>query len=127
MSFQWIVDRAEKISKNNKKMIGQTETRSGVVRSVSRGSQPVRLTVTLPDGIPWTEISTDIANAVTLDRYQTANVAIPYSRFPWYYNNLQPVQNERYLVLCVEFPEWTLFAQNQVSWSGPFVFQEYLA
>jgi hypothetical protein len=127
MSFQWIIDSAEKISKNNKKMIGQTETRSGVIRSVSRGNQPVTLTVTLPDGIPWTELSANIVSATALDRYQTANVSIPYAKFPWYYNNIVPAQNETYLVLCVDFPEWTIFSRNQVSWSGPFVFQEYKA
>lgn len=128
MSFQWIINRCESLSKDNKQMIGQTETRSGVVRAVSRGAMPVKLTVTLPDGIPWTDISTDIANAVALDRYQTSNVTIPYAQFPWYYNNVDPGGNvEAYTVLCVEFPEWTIFSRNQVSWSGPFVFQQYKA
>jgi hypothetical protein len=27
-------------------------------------------------------------------------------------------------VLCVEFPSWTIFSRDQVSWSGPFVFYE---
>ncbi len=29
-------------------------------------------------------------------------------------------------VVCVEFPQWTIFARNQVSWSGPFRFAEVL-
>ena len=29
-------------------------------------------------------------------------------------------------VYCVEFPNWTLFARDQVSWSGDFVFVEAL-
>jgi hypothetical protein len=29
-------------------------------------------------------------------------------------------------VICAEFPTWTVFARNQVSWSGPFVFYENL-
>ena len=127
MTFQWIIDGAESISKDEKKMIGQTETRSGVVRSVSRGTQPVRLTVKFPDGPRWSDISADIDAATALDRYQTATVSIPYSLFPWYYNNTPPASDESYTVLCVEFPEWTIFARNQVSWSGPFVFQEYIA
>lgn len=127
MSFQWIIDGAESISIDKKKMIGTTETRSGVVRAVSRGIMPVRLTVKYPDGPRWSDISANIASATALDRYQTATITIPYAKFPWYYNNVQPVSNESYTVLCVEFPEWTIFSRNQVSWSGAFVFQEYKA
>jgi hypothetical protein len=29
-------------------------------------------------------------------------------------------------VICTEFPSWTIFARDQVSWSGPFVFSEDL-
>lgn len=29
-------------------------------------------------------------------------------------------------VICVDFPQWTIFARDQVSWSGPFVFMENL-
>jgi hypothetical protein len=29
-------------------------------------------------------------------------------------------------VICVEFPQWNIFARNQVSWSGPFRFAEVL-
>ena len=27
-------------------------------------------------------------------------------------------------VVCVQFPQWTIFARDQISWSGPFVFAE---
>ena len=30
-------------------------------------------------------------------------------------------------VRCLEFPQWNIFARNQVSWTGPFVFIEDLA
>jgi hypothetical protein len=29
-------------------------------------------------------------------------------------------------VRCIDFPQWNIFARDQVSWSGPFVFQEDL-
>lgn len=29
-------------------------------------------------------------------------------------------------VICVEMPTWTIFARNQVAWSGPFIFYEYM-
>ncbi len=34
--------------------------------------------------------------------------------------------NCQYSVICTQFPEWTIFARDQVSWSGPFIFQEVL-
>jgi hypothetical protein len=27
-------------------------------------------------------------------------------------------------VICVQFPQWTIFERNQISWSGPFIFAE---
>jgi hypothetical protein len=27
-------------------------------------------------------------------------------------------------VICVQFPEWTIFGYDQISWSGPFLFSE---
>jgi hypothetical protein len=29
-------------------------------------------------------------------------------------------------VVCTELPQWTIFARDQVSWSGPFVFYEVM-
>ena len=126
MSFQWIVNRAEQLSIDRKKMVATTTARDGQVRAVSRGTQPHRITVTLPAGIPWTELKTDIAAAEVLDRISTATITIPYAKFPWYYGNVAPASDESYTVRCIQFPEWTIFARNQVSWSGPFVFIEVL-
>ena len=33
-------------------------------------------------------------------------------------------QNVTWNVICVNFPQWTMFARDQISWSGPFVFAE---
>lgn len=33
-------------------------------------------------------------------------------------------QDVTWNVICVSFPKWTLFARDQVSWDGPFVFAE---
>jgi hypothetical protein len=27
-------------------------------------------------------------------------------------------------VICVQFPQWTIFARDQISWDGPFIFAE---
>lgn len=124
MSFQWIIDNAETFSIDRKRMVAITTARDGIVRTVSRGTQPKRFTVKLPDGLLWTNIRTDITAAEALDRIDTANITIPYAKFPWYYGNVAPVSAESYTVRCIEFPEWTIFSRNQVNWSGPFVFSE---
>ena len=126
MSFQWILDNAESLSINRKKMVGQTIARDGRTRAVSRGTMPKTITIKLPDGIRWTDIRTNIAAAEALDRISTATITIPYAKFPWYYGDVQPAQNESFVVRCTQFPEWTIFARDQVSWNGSFVFQEVL-
>jgi hypothetical protein len=39
---------------------------------------------------------------------------------------IQVGPNAQWTVRCVDFPTWTLFARDQVSWSGPFVFYEVI-
>lgn len=124
MSFQWIIDNAQSLSINRKKLVATTTARDGIVRAVSRGTQPKRIEVKLPDGIPWTTLRTNIIAAEALDKISTAVITIPYAKFPWYYGNVNPGTNETYTVRCVEFPEWNIFARDQVSWTGPFVFIE---
>lgn len=126
MSFQWIIDSAETLSINRKRMVASTRARDGSVRVVSRGTQPKTFTVKFPDGVPWTTLRSNIAAAEALDRITTATISIPYAKFPWYYGNVAPVSDDTYTVRCIEFPEWTIFARDQVSWSGPFVFIEVL-
>ena len=108
-------------------MVGQTTARDGRVRAVNRGTQPKRIEVKVPDGIPWTELKDYISAAETLDRFTTATISIPYAKFPWYYGNSMPASNESYTVICTDFPEWTIIGRNQVGWSGPFVFVEVLS
>jgi hypothetical protein len=33
-------------------------------------------------------------------------------------------QAVEWTVICVSFPQWNIFARNQISWSGPFIFSE---
>lgn len=124
MSFQWIINNAETLSINRKKTVAQTQARDGKVRAVSRGTPPKRFEVKLPDGLAWDTFKSDIEAAEALDRVSTASISIPYAKFPWFYNNVNPGTDLTYTVICTQFPEWTLFARNQVSWSGPFVFVE---
>lgn len=127
MSFQWIVDNAEQLSINRKKIVGTTTARDGITRAVSRGTAPDTITVKLPDGLKWSDFKSYIEAAEGLDRISTATISIPYAKFPWYYANVNPGTNKSYTVRCISFPEWTIFSRDQVSWSGAFVFQEVLA
>jgi hypothetical protein len=121
MSFQWIFDKAETISINRKKMVAQTTARDGQVRSVSRGTMPKVFTVKVPDGIAYSDLKSSIEAAEVLDRITSDSITISSTRFPWF-----TASNQTYTVRCTTFPEWTIFARNQVSWSGPFIFTEVL-
>jgi hypothetical protein len=124
MSFQWIINTAETLSINRLQTTALTTSRDGTVRVVGRGTPPKKFTVKLPDGLPWSSYRSSIVSAEALDRITTATITIPYAKFPWYYNNTAPASDDSYTVRCIEFPEWTIFARNQVSWSGSFVFVE---
>jgi hypothetical protein len=204
MSFQWIIDNAESISINRKKIVGSTTARDGTTRAVSRGGQTWRFDVKLPDGPRWTDIRQFITQAESLDRTTAANIQLNNAGHSWLvgyqgdtssytsfvanftqnatsitltsapaqssgfrfragdfiqlgssgrvytvaadvaYNSntvtlhrpiiegsasgitLRVAENCVFNVICVQFPEWTLFARDQVSWSGPFIFTENL-
>jgi hypothetical protein len=123
MSFQWIFNQAETFSINRKQQIATTTARDGTIRAVSRGTPFKRFTVKLPDGIAWSYLRSAIVGIEAQDRIATEIITIDYNLWPWYYNYVNS-GIESYRVRIIEFPEWTIFAQNQVSWSGPFVFQE---
>ena len=40
--------------------------------------------------------------------------------------NLQVAENCTWNVVCTEFPSWTMFSRDQISWNGAFVFYEVL-
>jgi hypothetical protein len=124
MSFQWIIDSATSLSINRKKVVASTTARDGTTRAVNRGNAKKIFTVQLPDGPLYSDIRTNLLAAEALDKFTSATIAIPYAKFPYYYGNVQPVSNESYTVLCIDFPEWTIFGLNNISWSGPFVFIE---
>jgi hypothetical protein len=125
MSFQWVFNNAETLSINRLDNVGSTQSRDGTVKAVNRGTPKKIFTVKLPNGPRWSVIRTDIVAAEALDRYTTAAITIPYASFPWYYGNVNPGGSaESYTVICVQFPQWTIFARDQVSWDGPFVFVE---
>jgi hypothetical protein len=125
MSFQWIVDNAETLSINRLDTVGSTQARDGTVKAVNRGTPKKTFTVKLPDGPRWSQIRNNILAAEALDRHTTDSISILYTKFPWYYGDVDPGgAQESYTVICVQFPQWTIFARDQVSWDGAFVFVE---
>lgn len=205
MSFQFVINNAASISIDRKKTVAATQTRSGVVRNVSRGGQVWRFEVQLPEGPRWTDYRNSISKLEALDRVSTGTFQFSSSGHEWLvkyqgdsvnYTGFQgtwtkgsttltlttspttssgfkfragdfiqlgasgkvytvaadvafnsntvtlhrpildttaasPVAlnvgaNCVWTVICTEFPSWTLFARDQVSWDGPFVFYESL-
>ena len=125
MAFQWVFDKAESISINKRAIVGQSITRNQTVRAVSRGTGIWRFTVKLPDGMPWSEVASYIASLDTADKFTKETVTINNAGYnSWIHNGALSNQSQTWSVICVQFPEWTIFAKNQVSWSGPFVFYE---
>ena len=124
MSFQWVFDKAESISINKRAITGQTVTRNQTVRAVSRGNAIRRFTVKLPDGMRWSDIASYIQALDALGRHTKQNIQVTNYGSWLTAGDINPATV--YAVICVEFPDWTIFARNQVSWSGPFVFYEAL-
>jgi hypothetical protein len=125
MSFQWVFDTAESISINKRAVVGQTITRNQTVRATSRGPGIYKFTVRLPDGLPWDQVATYIQALDAADRFTTESVKINNAGYTsWINKGDLSDPNQTWTVICVEFPEWTIFSRNQVSWSGAFVFFE---
>lgn len=126
-AFQYVFDKAETIAIDRKAMVGQSITRSGIVRSVSRGSMPWRFIVKLPDGIPWTDARTYIKAIDEADRFTVGNVALSDPGYANWLGNTSEFQGKTWQVICTKLPQWTIFARNQVAWDGEFEFVEYVA
>ena len=83
MSFQFIIDNAEQISIDTKKVIASTTTRDGIVRAVSRGVQPWKFEVKLPDGPRWTDYRDPISTIELLDRDYVAPIKFNAAGQDW--------------------------------------------
>jgi hypothetical protein len=126
--FQWVFDHAEQLGLQRRHVVAQSVTRSGVVRSVSRGAQPKKFTVTLPNGMPWKDCSTYIAQLDAADRFTVGNVTINNAGHSWMGgNSVGGIYGNSYSLICTSMPTWYMHGSRQVSWSGPFEFVEYVA
>jgi hypothetical protein len=125
MAFQWVFDNAESISINKKAVVGQSITRNQTVRAVSRGNAIWKFTVKLPDGMAWDQVASYIKAINDADRFTKETVTINHAGYnSWIHNGDLSNAAQTWSVICVQMPEWTIFARNQVSWSGEFVFYE---
>jgi hypothetical protein len=74
MSFQWIIDYAETLSIDTKKIVASTQARDGTTRAVSRGGQIWKFDVKVPDGLKWRDMRTSIAASEALDKTTAATI-----------------------------------------------------
>lgn len=116
---------------------GNSVNKTGFVANITNGSSTITLTsspttssgykfkagdiIQLGSSGKCYTVAADVAynsNSVTLHRPVIDSTATGVS--------LRVAENCQFFVQCVSFPTWNLFARDQVSWSGPFVFAEYL-
>ena len=83
MSFQWVIDNAESISINNLRQTASTTARDGSVKIASRGYQPRRIEVKVPDGILWETIRSYINDIEQKDRISTEDIQFNNSGYDW--------------------------------------------
>lgn len=124
MAFQWVFDNAAEISGNNRNITAQTITRNNTVRAVSRGDAIQRFTVKLPDGMRWSDVATQIAAIDAAGMHTTETISLSNPDYTDWIINGDFTPGQTWNVICVQIPEWNIFAKDQVSWSGPFVFYE---
>jgi len=83
MSYQAVFNNAADMEISNRRFVAQTQTRSGVVRSVAQNNSIWRFSITLADGQPWELWRTYIAGYEQLNRYSTDTVNLSQSGFAW--------------------------------------------
>ena len=86
MSFQYFVNTASNISIDNRPTVAQTISRSGMVRSVSRGNAVWRFTVTPATGPQYADIKGYILDAKTTGKDTTFNLQFNHSGHEFLYD-----------------------------------------
>lgn len=206
MSFQSVFNNATSIQINRRPVVAQTFTRSGLSRTVSRGSNLWTFEVTLPDGPRWSDYRDIITEIELKDKFVEETVNFSNPGLSWLFgyqgdqssfstttvtvnkttkpnsvviaqnnppssgfifkkgdliqiqtaaiqrvytvtNNVpfnatevflhRPLMEEingnytikvgsecSFKIKCIQFPQYNIFDRNQISWNGPFVFQE---
>jgi predicted oxidoreductase len=86
MSFQYFVNTASNISIDNRPTVAQTISRSGMVRSVSRGNSVWRFTVTPATGPQYADLKGYILDAKTTGKDTTFNLQFNHSGHEFLYD-----------------------------------------
>ena len=86
MSFQYLVNTASNITIDNRPTVAQTVSRSGMVRSVSRGNSVWRFTVTPSSGNFYSELKTYILDAKTTGKATTFNLQFDHAGYEFLYD-----------------------------------------
>ena len=123
-AFQWAFDHMEQFSIDRSPVVGMTVSRNYNVRTVSRGGKAWRFTLTLPNGRRWSDDNAIIKLLDEADRVTTGSVALTAPGYASWLGNTPEFAGKTWNVICIQKPKWTIFARNQVSWDGPFVFME---
>ena len=93
MSFQPIFDNCAELRITNRRFTAQTQTRSGVVRSVAQNNSIWRFSVTMPSGVPWLEYRSAIAKYEALNRYTVDTIDLSQSGFSYMFPYLGDESN----------------------------------
>lgn len=83
MSFQFIINNATNMIVTSRPSVAQTVSRSGIVKSVSRGNALWRFEVNLTEGAPWEEYRSAISTVESQDRFTVENINFSNSGFDW--------------------------------------------
>jgi len=88
-AFQYVFDNAESISFDRRAVTAQTISRDNTVRTGSRGGQIWKFTVSLPNGIRWSDSRAYIEAIDAADRYTPGTVQINNSGYTSWLNKYQ--------------------------------------
>ena len=123
-AFQWVLDNAETMNFNHRAVTAQTISRSGVVKTVSRGGQVWRFEVKPPDGPRYSDVKSYLEALEAADRYTPAAISTSSLYGTWFSSSTLP---SSLTVICTQFPRWSLINRDMIGWDGTFVFVEYLS
>jgi hypothetical protein len=110
-AFQYFIDRATNMSFNRRPIVATTVARNGMTRAVSRGSEVWRFDVTVPDGLRYSDIRTQLTEIDRWAQFTDIDVSFDKASYIFNYRGNRPVRNN----LVVTTP---LNVTNQVNFAN---------
>lgn len=116
---------------------GNSVNYTGFVATVVQGSNQISLTTSPSTASGFKFKAGDFIQIGSSGKVYTVAADVPFTsnnvtlHRPVLESNgagyaLRVAENCVWNVVCTQFPQWTLFARDQVSWNGTFVFNEVL-